>query len=136
MPPELAQLPMAITHLGLGICSYTRRIEAPIFLNGVPEMIMTSDSRGVPRSTSAPKRARSKRGVILVIISTKQQDRPKNIGHRLFLRPQLIRSSARVSNTPCGSFSLMRNSGADYVQAAHPNPVHPFSTDTPTLRTD
>ena len=63
-------------------------------------MIIKSDSRGVPRNTSAPKRARSWREVMLVIISTKQQDKPKNIGQRLFLRLQLISQSALVAKKP------------------------------------
>lgn len=58
-----------------------------ILRNTVPAMIITSASRGVPRITSAPKRARSNFGVMLVAISTKQQDNPKWKGHIEFFLP-------------------------------------------------
>ncbi len=94
---------------------------SPIRLNGVPEMIIRSASRGELRSTSAPKRARSKRGVMLVIISTKQQERPKNIGQRLFLRPQLMASSREARMTLSGRASLIRR----------PPALAPMGTGTP-----
>src|SRR5210317_2039184 len=100
---------------------------APIFLKGVPEMIIRSASRGVLRNTSAPKRAISKRGVMLVIISTKQHDRPKNIGQRLFLRPQLMASSRVVRMTLGGSCSFMQDSALPYgphVAPAAPSRGH------------
>ena len=59
-------------------------------------MTMTSASRGVPRITSAPKRATSNLLVRLVAISTKQQDSPKWNGHMEFLRPHRTRSSSRA----------------------------------------
>src|SRR5210317_1507280 len=97
---------------------------APIFLKGVPEMIIRSASRGVLRKTSAPKRAISKRGVMLVIISTKQHDRPKNIGQRLFLRPQLMASSKVVSMTFGGNSSLMMRSLATCADHSAPCAAH------------
>src|SRR3546814_18596540 len=98
MPPELAQEPMEITQRGSIICSYSRLITGAIFINTVPAMIITSASRGVPRITSAPHRARSYFGVMLVAISTKQQESPKWKGHMEFLRPQEIgRESGRES---------------------------------------
>ncbi len=41
-----------------------------ILMKTVPAMMITSASRGVPRMTSAPKRARSYLLVMLVAIST------------------------------------------------------------------
>src|SRR5210317_404864 len=107
---------------------------APIFLKGVPEMIIKSASRCVLLRTSAPKRARSKRGVMLVIISTKQQDRPKNIGQRLFLRPQLIASSRVVRMTFGGNLSLTKCSVPPYgLHAERAGPIrgHRSSRDAP-----
>src|SRR5512142_1369064 len=66
-------------------------------MNTVPAMTIRSASRGVPRITSAPKRAMSYLLVMLVAISTKQQERPKLKGQMEFLRPQASRSCSRVS---------------------------------------
>src|SRR5664279_4909421 len=111
MPPELAQLPLDITQRGSAICSYRCRIEGAILTKGVPAMTIRSASRGVPRSTSAPKREMSWREVNEVIISTKQQESPKNIGQRELDRPQLIRSSRRVktmlSGTVCSDMRVL-----------------------------
>src|SRR6185437_14069449 len=92
IPPELAHEPMEITQRGSIICSYRRWITGAILINTVPAITITSASRGVPRITSAPKRAMSYLLVILVAISTKQQDRPKLNGQSEFLRPQATRS--------------------------------------------
>src|SRR5512139_1009753 len=77
------------------------------FLKTVPEMISRSAWRGDPRRTSAPKRAISYRGVKAVASSTKQQERPKNMGHRLYCRAQLIRLSirGRITFPPFPDFS-------------------------------
>src|ERR1700756_3613236 len=66
-----------------------------ILMKTVPAMTMRSASRGVPRITSAPKREMSYLLVILVAISTKQQERPKLKGQTEFLRPHATRSSRR-----------------------------------------
>ena len=50
---------------------------------------MTSAWRGLPRKTSAPKRAMSNRLLAVQIISMAQQARPKPRGQRLDRRPQL-----------------------------------------------
>src|ERR1700761_6800564 len=67
-----------------------------ILMKTVPAMTMRSAWRGVPRITSAPKREMSYLLVMLVAISTKQQERPKLNGHTEFLRPHAIRSSRRA----------------------------------------
>src|ERR1700747_3597013 len=69
----------------------------------VPAMTMRSASRGVPRITSAPKREMSYLLVMLVAISTKQQERPKLKGQTEFLRPQATRSSRRDKISVRGS---------------------------------
>src|ERR1700748_2141060 len=66
-----------------------------ILMKTVPAMTMRSASRGVPRITSAPKREMSYLLVMLVAISTKQQERPKLKGQTEFLRPHATRSSRR-----------------------------------------
>src|SRR6201991_2868481 len=83
-----------------------------ILINGVPAMTIRSASRGVPRITSAPNREMSYLLVILVAISTKQQERPKLKGQTEFLRPQATRSSRRdrirvrrIASSVCSPFS-------------------------------
>src|SRR5580692_6070299 len=66
-----------------------------ILINGVPAMTIRSASRGVPRITSAPNREMSYLLVMLVAISTKQQERPKLNGQTEFLRLHATRSSRR-----------------------------------------
>src|SRR5262245_7845786 len=68
-----------------------------ILMNTVPAITIKSASRGVPRITSAPKRAMSYLLVILVAISTKQHERPKLKGQMEFFRPQARRSCNRAS---------------------------------------
>src|SRR6266567_2299812 len=95
MPPELAQEPMEITQRGSIICSYRRLITGAILIKTVPAMTMRSAWRGVPRITSAPNREMSYLLVMLVAISTKQQERPKLNGQTEFLRLHATRSSRR-----------------------------------------
>src|SRR5260370_7513905 len=66
-----------------------------ILIKTVPAMTMRSAWRGVPRITSAPNRAMSYLLVMLVAISTKQQERPKLNGQTEFLRLHATRSSRR-----------------------------------------
>src|ERR1700754_4398926 len=61
----------------------------------VPAITIRSASRGVPRITSAPNLDMSYLLVMLVAISTKQQERPKLKGQTEFLRPHATRSSTR-----------------------------------------
>src|SRR5580704_15494910 len=85
-----------MTHLGSGICSYSRRITGAILFDTRPAMIIKSDCRGEPRITSAPNREMSNRDEIMDIISIAQQARPKLIGQIEFLRPQLMALSMVV----------------------------------------
>src|SRR5260370_42206394 len=95
MPPELAQDPIEMTQRGSIICSYRRLMTGAILIKTVPAMTMRSAWRGVPRITSAPNRAMSYLLVMLVAISTKQQERPKLNGQTEFLRLHATRSSRR-----------------------------------------
>src|SRR5262249_26606992 len=61
----------------------------------VPAITMRSAWRGVPRITSAPKREMSYLLVMLVAISTKQQEMPKLNDHDELVRPNANRSSNR-----------------------------------------
>ncbi len=59
MPPELAQEPMEMTQRGSIIWSWSRLTTGTILMKTVPATTMTSASRGDPRTTSEPKRAKS-----------------------------------------------------------------------------
>src|SRR5215472_2611333 len=62
MPPLEAQTPMAMTHFGSAIWSYTCRSTGAIFWLTRPATIIRSACRGVLRVTSMPSRAKSCRG--------------------------------------------------------------------------
>src|SRR4051794_33496664 len=94
IPPEFAHEPIEITQRGSIICSYKRRMTGAILMKTVPAMTIKSASLGVPRITSAPNREMSYLLVMLVAISTKQQESPKWNGQIEFLRPQATRSSS------------------------------------------
>src|SRR5438477_13156635 len=57
-----------------------RRSAGAIFRERRPAMIIRSDWRGLPRNTSAPKRAMSYREQLIAIISIAQHARPKVTG--------------------------------------------------------
>src|SRR5580658_2174388 len=101
-PPEVAQAPIEITHLGSGICSQSWRITGAILLETRPAIMMRSDCRGDGRNTSAPNRAMSNRDAPMLIISIAQQAKPKVMGQMEFLRIQLTALSIVVSTTPSG----------------------------------
>src|SRR5688572_1895157 len=76
-----------------------RRKTGAIFLETLPETIITSAWRGLARNTSEPKRARSLRDDVAFIISIAQQASPKVAGQSDDLRAQLISESSRVVST-------------------------------------
>ncbi len=86
MPPEDAQTPIARTHFGSAIWSYTCRNTGAIFWLTRPATIMRSAWRGVAENRSMPKRAMSKRGPAVAIISIAQHARPNVAGHNDPLR--------------------------------------------------
>src|SRR6266850_3962126 len=88
-PPVEAQAPIAIAHLGSGICSYTLRTTGPIFKVTVPAIMIRYLCRGLGRNTPAPKRSISKRPAPVAIISIAQQANPKVMGHNADARAQL-----------------------------------------------
>src|SRR3990172_12572744 len=92
---------MEMTHLGLGICSYSSFTAGAIFFVTVPETIITSDWRGEGQGTM-PKRSRSCLAMKVEIISMAQQARPKVSGQSDDLRPQAISQSAGICTTPGG----------------------------------
>ena len=59
IPPELAHAPIAITHLGSSIWSYTWLAGAAILCVMRPEMIRRSAWRGDELNRSMPNRAMS-----------------------------------------------------------------------------
>ena len=86
IPPDEAHTPMARTHFGSAIWSYTWRRTGAIFWLTRPATIIRSACRGVAENRSMPKRAMSKRGPAVAIISMAQQARPKVAGHSEPLR--------------------------------------------------
>src|SRR6266446_2808155 len=108
MPPELAQLPIEITHFGSGIWSYRTLIRSPIFLVTVPATIITSAWRGVARKTPAPRRSRSNRAAPVAIISMAQQASPNVIGQSELARAQLITQSTPRKSVLVGPKSRSR----------------------------
>src|SRR5690242_7009595 len=97
MPPEEAQAPMEMHHLGCGICSQIRR-STGASLNGTrPAQIRTSAWRGEKLMRSIPKRARSKRLAAVAMNSIAQQAVPKGMGQSELARPQFTRKSSRVA---------------------------------------
>src|SRR4051812_32101869 len=106
MLPVEAQAPMAIDHLGCGICCQMRRMIGAS-LNGTrPAQIRTSAWRGEKLIRSMPKRARSNRLAADAMNSMAQHAVPKGIGHSELARAQLTRKSSRVATQPscvCGS---------------------------------
>src|ERR1700689_2456843 len=105
MPPEDAQAPMEMHHLGWGIWSQIRRMTGAS-LNGTrPAQISTSACRGEKLMRSMPNRAKSNLLAAVALNSIAQPAVPKGIGHREFARPQLTRKSSFVATQPscdCG----------------------------------
>src|SRR5665213_1522684 len=114
MPPEDAQAPIEMHHLGCGICCQMRRMIAAS-LNGTrPAQIRTSAWRGEKLIRSMPKRARSNLLAALAMNSMAQQAVPNGMGQSEFARDQLTRKSRRVVTHPscdCGSYSTRLVSG-------------------------
>src|SRR5919197_4969784 len=81
IPPELGQAPMAITHFGSSIWSYTWRSGSANLWTTRPETIRRSAWRGEERNASIPKRAMSYRLEKDDIISIAQQARAKGSRH-------------------------------------------------------
>lgn len=96
MPPEQAQAPQAMHHLGSGIWSQIRRTSIAILYVMVPQMNMKSAWCGVYRFTSAPKREISYREQAVAMYSMAQHEVPIGIGQREDCCTQLIAASAVV----------------------------------------
>src|SRR3954470_20148828 len=96
MLPVDAHAPIAIAHLGWGICCQMRRMTGAS-LNGTrPAQMSTSACRGEKLMRSMPKRARSNRLAAVAMNSMAQHAVPKGIGQSELLRAQLVRKSSRV----------------------------------------
>src|SRR4028119_363723 len=92
----MAQAPIAITHLGSGICSSRRVIRSAILVETVPRTSLTSACRGEAVKKPAPKRSRSLWAMPVLIISMAQHARPNCSGQSEFLRAQLKSLSVLV----------------------------------------
>ncbi len=102
MPPEEAQAPMEIAHLGCGIWSQIRRMTGASLKGSRPAQISTSAWRGEKAWRSMPNRARSNRLAAVAMNSMAQQAVPNGIGQSERVRPQLTSSESRVSRTVRG----------------------------------
>src|ERR1700722_12244736 len=105
MPPDEAQAPIEMHHLGWGICSQIRRMTGASLKGTRPAQMRTSAWRGEKLIRSMPKRARSKRLAAVAMNSIAQQAVPNGIGQSELARPQLTRKSSLVAIQPscdCG----------------------------------
>src|SRR5271170_1322662 len=110
-----------------------------ILIKTVPAMTMRSAWRGVPRITSAPNREMSYLLVMLVAISTKQQERPKLNGQTEFLRLHATRSSRRdrtrvrrIASSTCPSaFSACDEASGRLIDQRMTH--RPFLTHSPSV---
>src|SRR6478752_1832023 len=106
MPPDDAQAPIEMLHLGCGICCQMRRMIGAS-LNGTrPAQMRTSAWRGEKLMRSMPNRARSKSLAAVAMNSIAQHAVPNGIGHRELARAQLTRRSSFVVtqlSCDCGS---------------------------------
>src|SRR6478672_8780444 len=96
MPPEEAQAPIEMDHLGCGIWSQIRRMTGASLNGSRPAQISTSAWRGEKLCRSIPKRAMSKRLAAVAMYSMAQQAVPNGIGQSELARAQLVRKSSRV----------------------------------------
>src|SRR6476661_7607041 len=96
MPPEEAQAPIEMDHLGCGIWSQMRRMTGASLNGSRPAQISTSAWRGEKLWRSMPKRAMSNRLAAVAMYSMAQQAVPNGIGNSDLLRAQLVRKSSRV----------------------------------------
>src|SRR5215208_5624773 len=102
--PEDAQAPIAMLHVGCGICCQIRR-STGASLNGTrPAQMRTSACRGEKLMRSIPNRARSKRLAAVAMNSIAQHAVPKGIGHRELARAQFTRKSSFVVTHPSCDF--------------------------------
>src|SRR5918997_7081355 len=96
MLPDEAHAPIAMDHLGCGICCQIRRMTGASLNGSRPAQISTSAWRGEKLCRSIPNRAMSKRLAAVAMYSMAQQAVPKGIGHSELARAQLVRKSRRV----------------------------------------
>src|ERR1700684_2797030 len=106
MPPLEAQAPMAMHHLGSGICSQIRFTDNAILYVTVPATIMQSAWRGENRITSEPKREISNRLAPAAINSMAQHARPIGMGQTEFLRNHARAESTVVRTISPSIFEL------------------------------
>src|SRR3954447_14318195 len=123
MPPDDAQAPIEIDHLGWGIWSQMRRITGASLKGSRPAQIRTSAWRGEKLIRSMPKRARSKSLAAVAMNSIAQHAVPNGIGHREFALAQLTRKSSRVATHPScdsGAYATVRLSAGALNPIATP----------------
>src|SRR5687768_5044659 len=128
MPPEEAQAPIEMHHLGWAIWSQIRRITGAS-LNGTrPAQMKTSAWRGENACRSMPKREMSKRLAAVAMYSMAQHAVPNGIGHSEFARDQLLRKSSRVVMKFCDAAEIrvLKSSSAS-IGSVSPIPGLPAS---------
>src|SRR3954465_10886526 len=96
MPPEDAQAPIEMDHLGCGIWSQIGRMTGASLNGRRPAQISTSARRGAKPWRSMQQRGRSKRLAAVAMYSMAQQAVPNVMGQSELLRAQLVRESRVV----------------------------------------
>src|SRR5574337_1705542 len=96
MPPDDAQAPIEMAHLGCGIWSQIRRMTGASLNGRRPAQMSTSACRGEKLCRSMPKRAMSNRLAAVAMNSMAQQAVPNGMGQSELARAQLVRKSSRV----------------------------------------
>ena len=96
IPPVDEQAPIAITHFGSAIWSYTCLKTGAIFCETLPATIIKSACLGDALKTSIPYLAKSYLALPAAIISIAQHARPKVTGHIDCVRDHLTALSIVV----------------------------------------
>src|SRR6266404_255215 len=124
MPPDDAQAPMEMDHLGWGIWSQIRRITGASLNGSRPAQMSTSACRGEKLWRSMPNRAMSNRLAAVAMYSMAQQAVPNGIGQSELLRAQLVRKSSRVV-TQFGEIeeTVVPSPSSRYAVAGAVNPI-------------
>src|SRR5215217_4418959 len=123
MPPDEAQAPIEMHHLGCGIWSQIRRMTGASLNGSRPAQISTSAWRGEKLWRSIPNRAMSNRLAAVAMYSMAQQAVPNGIGQSELLRAQLVRKSSRVVTQFGEIDDTVATSASRYSVAGLVNPI-------------
>src|SRR5215216_6749260 len=123
MPPDEAQAPIEMHHLGCGIWSQIRRMTGASLNGSRPAQISTSAWRGEKLCRSMPNRAMSNRLAAVAMYSMAQQAVPNGMGQSEFERAQLVRKSSLVVMKLGETADIVVVSSARFSVAGLINPI-------------